>query len=77
MELYILVAKLVANTKNKYEDYRILKVDNQIPIAQQVPAGYEKKGGPASLDDCVKYLRSCLNIRQFLFLSSKMTNIIA
>ncbi len=57
MELYILIAKLAANFKNKYEDYRILKFDNQIPIGQQVPEGFVKILGPSSLEDCVKHLK--------------------
>jgi hypothetical protein len=55
-EQYIVIAKLVENTKDKYEDYRILKFDSQKAIEEQIPAGYKKVFGPANLDASAKYL---------------------
>ena len=57
MEQYIVIAKLVANTKDKYEGYRILQIDIKIDVEEQIPEGYEKVSGPASLDDCVEYIK--------------------
>jgi uncharacterized membrane protein YhaH (DUF805 family) len=57
MELYFVIARLITGTRNKFEDYRILRFDANTPIDQQIPAGFERKRGPASLDDCVEYLK--------------------
>lgn len=53
----IFIARLVANTTNRYEDYQILKFDVAVPVNSQIPAGYEKKLGPATLEDCVEFLK--------------------
>ncbi len=57
MDQYIVIAQLIANAKSKYENHRVLKIDNQNPIAPQIPRDYEKIFGPAGLDDCVQYVK--------------------
>lgn len=57
MELYFVIAKVIAGTRNKFEDYRILKLDAATPVDQQVPAEFEKRRGPASLDECVEFIK--------------------
>ena len=57
MEQYIVIAQLIANARSKYENHRVLKIDNQNPIASQIPRDFEKLFGPAGLDDCVRYVK--------------------
>ena len=57
MDLYFVIAKLIAGTQNKFEDYRIIKFDQNTPIEQQIPAGFEKRRNPASLDESVEYIK--------------------
>lgn len=51
MEPYIVIAKKLST--GKYEDLRILKYD----AATVIPTGFEKIVGPATLDDCVRYIK--------------------
>ena len=57
MEKYIVIAQLVAGSRTKFENHRILKIEPQPTVEEQIPTGYEKVLGPASLDDCVKHLK--------------------
>lgn len=58
MDLYILIARPVANTRNRFEDHQILMFDNAVPVQQQVPTGFDLRLGPAPLKDCVSSLKS-------------------
>ncbi len=51
MEEYVVIAKLIPGTNDKFEDYRILKKE------EEVLQDYEIVLGPASLEDCGEYLK--------------------
>jgi hypothetical protein len=65
MEQYIVIAKRLEGGKDKFEDYRIIKLIDAAPpvspptspVEPPLPVDFEKVFGPAGLDKCVNYIK--------------------